>query len=246
MKKAKKNKAPQRRTELDQIAAKIRTALRNETKNVIEIGKLLIKSREHLEHGGWQAWLAQNFDLTYRTALNYTVAATYVDAKSETVSLSDFANLSPTVLYRLADGHFDERVEAAILAEARKRRIDEDAAWAIHEKLAPPDDDDADDGGEDDGEDGDEDRSGDEKDAESEAILAAGADPAVPPPAPNPPPTDFALRDFDEAIGTLKRLMTKSSAQFAGSTHNANDLENVASFIRAVTKAKAAAVEVTS
>jgi len=48
------------------------------------------------------------------------------------------------------------------------------------------------------------------------------------------------LRDFDQAIGTLKRLMTKSSAQFDGTTYTIDDLEKVKSFICAVMKAKAA------
>jgi len=60
----------------------------------------------------------------------------------------------------------------------------------------------------------------------------------VPSPAPNPPPTDFALHDFDQAICALKRLLTKPSTQFAGSTHSANDLEAVENFLHAVTKAK--------
>jgi hypothetical protein len=197
-----------------------------------------------LEHGEWQAWLAENFDLSLRTAQNYCAAAEYVArAKGKSATVADFANLSPSVLYHLAAGHFDERVEAAILAGSRKGRIDEDAAWAIDEKLAPPDDDDdADDA--DDQEDGDEDRhdSGDEKNAESEAILD-GPPPAVAPTA-DPTRVDFALQDFDHAISALKRLMTKPSAQFTCTIHTVNDLENVESFMRAVTKAKAAAASV--
>jgi hypothetical protein len=60
----------------------------------------------------------------------------------------------------------------------------------------------------------------------------------VPPPAPIPPPPDFALRDFDQAISKLKRLMTKLPAQFASSSHSADDLEQVECFIRAVTLAR--------
>jgi hypothetical protein len=241
MKKAKKTKkVPQRPTELDRIAAQLRTMLRRDTTSIIEKGKLLRRSRELLaDDKGWQEWLAENFDLSYRTAHRYESAAEYVERKSDTVS--HFANLSPTVLYRLAEGHFDERVEAAILAEARKRRIDEDAMWAIKDKVEPDDDDEADDqrdGDEDDDEDGDEDHhdSGDERDAESEAILDRGADPAVPPPAPNPPPPDFALRDFDQAISALNRLKTKPSTQFAQTIHSADDLESVEDFIHAVMK----------
>jgi len=232
MRKAKKAKVLQRPTELDRIVTQLRTALRSQTKNVIEVGKLLVESRKHLEPGDWQAWLTENFDLSIRTAQRYVATAEYVARKSSD-TVSDLANLSARVLYRLAEGDFDERVEAAILAEARKRRVDEDAMWAICEKLAPPDDTDADDA--DDQEDGDEPAA---VDPEIAAILD-GPPPAVPPPAPNPPPTDFALRDFDQAIGALKRLTTKSVAQFAGSAHSAHDLQEVESFLRAVTEAKA-------
>ena len=61
MTKAKNIKAPP--TELDRIATRLRTALRRETTNIIEIGNLLIESRKHLDHGEWQPWLAEHFDL---------------------------------------------------------------------------------------------------------------------------------------------------------------------------------------
>jgi len=128
-------------------------------------------------------------------------------------------------------------VEAAILAEARERRVDEDAMWAIREKLEPPDDDtddadDQEDGGEEDRRD-----NGDEKDAESEAILD-GPPPAVPPTADPPPPTNFALRDFNKAVCELRRLMGKPSAQFVASNYTVNDLQSVEDFLRAVREAK--------
>ena len=244
MKKAKK--APRRRTELDRIADRLRTILRRDTTSIIEKGKLLLRSRELLadEHGQWMPWLAENFDMSYRSAINYCNAAEYVERKSKFATVANFANVAPTVLYRLAEGDFDERVEAAILAEARKRRVGEDAMWAICEKLAPPDDDDT--AADDDDDDTADDAEKAPSDPESEAILD-GPPPAVPPPAPIPPPADFALRDFDQAISTLKRLMTKPSAQFARSTHSGNDLEAVENFLHAVTKAKAkTTAEVTS
>jgi Protein of unknown function (DUF3102) len=232
MKKAKKTKT----TALDRATARLRMALRRETKNIIEIGKILIEIRDkHLEHGEWQPWITENFDLSLRTAQNYCAAAEYVEraVKAKSATVADFSNLSPIVLYRLAAGSFDEQQGAAILAEAKAgKRVDEDAAWAICEKLAPADDDtDTDD-------DGSDDETTDTEDAEIEAILAAGADPAVPPPAPIPPSPDFALREFDHVISRLKGLMTKSFADFAGTIHSANDLENIADFIHAVTKAR--------
>jgi hypothetical protein len=239
MRKTKKTKVPQRRTELDRIVTQLRAILRRETSDVVQAGNLLIKARKLFanEHGDWLPWLAENFDLSPRTAQRYIAAAEYVQKRH----VSHFANLSASVLYRLAEGGYTEQEQAEILAQAKAgKRIDQDRAWAICEKLAPPDDDadDANDGH--DHDDGDEDRpdSGDEKDAESEAILD-GPPPAVPPPAPPPPPIDYALREFDQAISALKRLMTKPAAQFVGSPHSANDLEVVEDFLHAVIKAKA-------
>ena len=141
----------------------MRVALRRETTNVIELGKLLIESRKHLDHGEWQAWLVKNFNLSYRTALRYVSAAEYV-AKSDTVA--HFANLSASLLYQLAEGCYDEREEAAILANAHERRVDEDAAKAICKALAPPDD-----GGEDDDD--------DQEDGDDDAEPAAAEDPEI-------------------------------------------------------------------
>jgi Protein of unknown function (DUF3102) len=210
-------KAKQTKTALDRIAAQLRKVLRRATRDVIEIDKLLIESRKHLEHGEWQHWLVENFDLSLRTAQNYVAAAEY-ESKSATVA--DFSNLSPGVLYWLAAGHYNVEEEAAILAATRKGRVDQDAAYAICEKLAPPDDDDDADDGDDREVDGGGDDDAEEAppDPEIEAILD-GPPPAVPPPAPLPPPPDFALRDFDQAISVLKRLVTKSSAQFASTIH---------------------------
>jgi len=247
MTKAKKTKVPQRPTELDRIVKQLRTVLRRRTSDVVLAGNLLIEARKLFanEHGEWQPWLAENFDLSYHTARNYVAAAEYVARQKLNGSI--FGNLAPTVLYRLADGGYTEQEEGEISAQAKAgKRIDQDRAFEICEALAPPDDDDADDaddGGEDDGEDGD--------DAESEAILD-GPPPDVPQTAPNLAPTDYALHDFNQAIDALNRLRTKLPAQFAEkTTHSVEVLESVELFIHAVmkarTKAKATATpEVTS
>jgi hypothetical protein len=242
MKKAKKTKVLRRRSELDRLAAQVRKVLRRTTRDAIEIGNLLIKSRKYLEHGEWMPWLAENFDLSYRTAVNYCDAAEYVAQKC---NVADFTNLSSSVLYWLAAGHYSAEEEAAILAATREGRVDETRVAAICDALAPPDDDAADDDREADGDDDAKEAPPDpEIDPEIEAILD-GPPPPVPPPAPLPPPPDFALRDFDQAISVLKRLMTKSSVQFASTIHSANDLETVEAFIHAVTKAKAALLDAT-
>jgi DUF3102 family protein len=144
MSKAKKTEAPQRRTKLDRIVTQLRAILRRETTSVIEAGKLLIESRDHLEHGEWRSWLVNNFDLSYQTALNYCAAAKYVEQKSN-VGHFDFANLSARVLYALADGRYNEQEEAAILIATHEGRVDATRVHAIQQTLNPVADDDTED-----------------------------------------------------------------------------------------------------
>ena len=167
----KKRKVKTQRSKLNQIAAKVRRILRRDTINVVEIGKLLLQSRGLLadEHGQWQPWLAKNFDLSYRTALNYCGAAEYVASKNATVAL--FRNLAPTVLYGLHEGKYSEQVEAEILAEAKAgKRVDQGRALAICERCAPaPAPADADDGDDvDDDDQDDADDAAEDDDAERE------------------------------------------------------------------------------
>lgn len=184
-----------------------------------------------MEHGEWQLWLADNFDLSYRTALRYCTAAEYLYAcahgKSDTMSL---INVSPTVLYALAEGRYSEVAEKAILAASRKgRRIDQTRAEEIREEADSNYEGDAAD---------DEDGDGAEAaaDPESEAIID-GDPPKVPPSAPIQTPPNFALSNFDFAVKLLKKHMTKPLAQFAGTVHSAEDLEKVEAFIRDVKQA---------
>jgi hypothetical protein len=243
MKRAKESKAPQQRTKLDKIVKQLRTILRRETSDVVLAGNLLIESRKYLEHGEWGDWLVENFDMSYRTALNYVSAAEYVARKREQkCNVSHFTNLSASLLYQLAAGNYNEQEEAAIWAATSEGHVGVTRVYEICEALTPPpspdsDDDDADDA--DDQEDGGEDSGEDaaEEDAETSAIIERGTDPAVPPSA-DAQPTDFALQDFNKAIDTLNRLKTKLPAQFAKTNHSADVLESVEAFIHAVTKAR--------
>jgi hypothetical protein len=147
------------------------------------------------------------------------------------------ANLSATVLYALADGRrYTPEEEAAILAKAKTARVDEDTAWSICEALEPPYSDEAEEPDEP-VDDADKAIEAVEDDPEITAILD-GPPPDVPPPAPIAPPPDFALRAFEQAVGTLKELLTKPAAQFASTVHSASDLEKVENFIRAVAGAR--------
>jgi hypothetical protein len=52
-----------RETGLDRIVTQLLTILHHQTTDVVLAGNLLIESRKHLNHGEWQPWLAENFDL---------------------------------------------------------------------------------------------------------------------------------------------------------------------------------------
>ena len=235
----KKPKPKAHKTALDRIAAEIHIVLRRGTKDVITIGKLLTESRKHLKHGGWQNWLADNFDLGYRSAINYCQAAEYVARKAKSATISHFTALAPTVLYALAAGQYNEQEETAILVATRTGRVDLTRAAAICDELAPPPVEEPD-------QPDDYDASEMIEPTEDEiAAILDGPPPEVPPPAPNMTP-DYALGAFDQAVSALKQLMTKPAARFACSVH-AGDLEGVENFIRAVAdKAREAAARTES
>jgi hypothetical protein len=214
----------------------VRRILRRDTINVVEIGKLLIQSRGLLadEHGQWQPWLAKNFDLSYRTAHRYVTAAEYVARKSDTVSLSAYRNLSPSVLYELAEDTYSEQEEAEILAEAKAgKRVDQDRASAICARLLPPAPAPTD---ANDGDDVDDDDQDDDADREIGNLL--DGPPRVLPETEPATPSNFALRDFDDAVTKLKSIMTRPAKQFVGTCHTANDLVQVETLLREVAKAK--------
>jgi hypothetical protein len=163
-------------------------------------------------------------------------AAEYVARKGKSETISHFANLSPTVLYELAGGDYDEQEEKAILAASRKGRVDQTCAEEICNKLAsqPGDANPANEA---------------DDDGEAEAVAAAAEDPEIkaildgpPPEVPPAPafttPPNTALITFDHAVSSLKAVLTKLPAQFTGTAHSADDLEKVEAFIRAVIQAR--------
>jgi hypothetical protein len=144
------NEAPVQRTKLDDLADKLHAALRRETKDIIEIGKLLIQSHELVGHGHWMGWLEEHkkrFDLSHRSATRYISAARYTELKLATVAnleMANLENLAPSVLYFLAEGRYSAKEEAAILAATREGRVDIERAETIIEEATADDKDDQD------------------------------------------------------------------------------------------------------
>jgi hypothetical protein len=212
-------------TTLDEIAEKVRAALKNESGAILEIGNLLIQSRQHLDHGDWQSWLAENFSFSYRTAARYVKAGEYALAKSDTAA--DLRNLSPVLLYRLSEGDFyTEAEEAAILAKTKQgARIGTTVADEICAGLGPPVDDEL----ETESPPVDALEQGD--DSEIEKILD-GLPPELP--APEPAVVNHMLPAFDLAVKRLLELRTKPLAKFIGSEHSADNVTTAANFLHEV------------
>jgi hypothetical protein len=219
-----------KRTELDQIADKIRSKAET-IADIVEIGRLLIEAKGQLDHGDWLPWLEREFDFSERTAQNY-ISAYDFSLKYETVA---DLKLTPTALYSLAQQE-DQEVIAAVLKEAAAVRVTrarvnevvfehyaklEEESETVRPQEPESDDTTADD------------------DADS---ILDGPPPDLPSAEPITP-VDFLLPVFDQAIGKLKELSTKHSDKFLGSGHSASDIEAVAEFLFHVShlKGKAAA-----
>ena len=128
-------KPSKRRRTAAALVLLIREKLQDETRNFVEIGKMLNEARDSPELAGrWLAWLAEHFDMSDRTARNYMLAAEFVDKHrlgSETVS-----HLSRRLLYKMARrepiddndptltvGDWTDAIIKQILAEAARKRV---------------------------------------------------------------------------------------------------------------------------
>lgn len=85
---------------LEEIAASIRARQTNIAQNIIGIGYDLIEAKAMLKHGEFSKWLADNFNMTARTARNYMSVAekfgkTETGFRFQYTSLVELAKLPP-------------------------------------------------------------------------------------------------------------------------------------------------------
>ena len=85
---------------LEVITAKIKAALGNISANIVEIGQQLILAKAQLRHGQWLDWLADNFDMSDRTARNYIRIA---EKFAKTENVFQFQPAALMVLAKLPD-----------------------------------------------------------------------------------------------------------------------------------------------
>lgn len=126
--------------------ARIKARMAGTIRDLIEIGRDLIRVKSLLSHGEFMPWLEREFNMAGRTARNYMVAADFVDqrlaGKVETVS-----HFAPADLYAIAAPRAPEEVvdgivaamnrgakltgtEAAKRVKDAKRRLAEEKAFA--------------------------------------------------------------------------------------------------------------------
>jgi Protein of unknown function (DUF3102) len=242
---SKKVKARAVKRALETIACEIHAALKREAANIITIGGLLVEAKAQLMHGQWLPWLEREFSLSQRSAQRYVKAYKFA-VKYDTVS---DLNLSPGALYAISSGHrkfCTPKAIAAILEEAKEKRVGEDRLWEIiwdpahslQPKTEAEIEAEAETAAEAAG------REAEER-AEAEAILDAPT-PDLPEPSPEPPtlPRDqFLLSSFAQGVKLLREVMTSPASKFATGDVSAAHLESVADFLRQIAasiKARAA------
>jgi hypothetical protein len=54
---------------LNQLVVEIKFYSQQTALNMIEVGKRLIQAKEQVDHGGWEKWLIDNVDISYRSAV---------------------------------------------------------------------------------------------------------------------------------------------------------------------------------
>lgn len=103
-------------TNLPQLEVEIKFYLGQTAQNIIEVGKRLIAAKSLVAHGQWQAWLEQNFSLSYRTAKNF------MDCAEQFSNVKSIATLNSTqmiALLSLPDAEETEKFIAEKAAEGK-------------------------------------------------------------------------------------------------------------------------------
>jgi hypothetical protein len=211
---------------------------------------LLREARLQLRHGAFLPWIKAEFDFSIRTAQNYTRAHKFA-AKNATVAHLETSQLTPTALYHLSEVLFEygwkesKNALALVLKEASEKRVTRDRAEEIiqtewdRELAEEPEPNPAPLVGEEDVEAESESEEVSPETIEAEAIIAAGSELPPPTPTPQSSPLDRAvLTTFEEAIQSLKGVMTKPALEFKPSYFTAADLTTVAEFLKEVATMK--------
>ena len=91
---------------LPQLELEIKFYLGQTAQNIIEVGKRLIQAKSLVQHGLWQLWLNDNFQLSYRTAKNFMQCA---ERFQNVKSIADLNSTQMIALLSLPDAAETEK-----------------------------------------------------------------------------------------------------------------------------------------
>ena len=103
-------------TNLPQLEIEIKFYLGQTAQNIIEVGKRLIQAKSLVQHGEWQDWLKNNFQLTDRTARNFIQCA---ERFGKTEIDFRFSSTQMIALLSLPDAEETEKFIAEKAAEGK-------------------------------------------------------------------------------------------------------------------------------
>lgn len=101
---------------LPQLEVEIKFYLGQTAQNIIEVGKRLIQAKSLVQHGDWQAWLNDNFQLAERTARRFMQIS---ERFNKMVDVDHFQPSQLTELLALPDAEETERFIAEKAAEGK-------------------------------------------------------------------------------------------------------------------------------
>jgi hypothetical protein len=112
--------APDLARDLRLQAARIRRRHADTTKSIVETGRDLMATKQHLDHGQFTAWVEAEIGLTIRTVQHYMAVARLADQIPNAKSVS---HLLPSVVYKLAAKSTPAEVVNAVIARAESGEI---------------------------------------------------------------------------------------------------------------------------
>ncbi len=96
--------------EVEAATTRIKDRMARTVTDIIDTGRDLQEVKGKLEHGQFEAWLSNEFNMTDRTARRFMQAANWAEGKSDTVSV-----LTPTAVYLLSAKSTPEGVHEQVV-----------------------------------------------------------------------------------------------------------------------------------
>ena len=116
---------------LPQLEVEIKFYLGQTAQNIIEVGKRLTAAKALVQHGHWQPWLNDNFQLSYQSA------ARFMECADKFANLSTLRDLKPSQMFQLLSLPDAEETEKFIAEKAAEgKRVADMTIKQLREEIA--------------------------------------------------------------------------------------------------------------